>query len=491
MEHVFFLIVLIVFFLLLPLECRTRRPAVSGKWYPSDPVQLREDIQDYLNKVELSETQNKMQPLGLIVPHAGYMFSAPVAAWSYKLLTGKKYDTIILLGSSHHYSAGIVSVYDGDKLHTPLGDIPVDVELARKIIAGHPRLDCDDNIHEVEHSNEAQLPFLQYLLDDFEVISILTSTNDKKLLMDTADIIYQVTIESKKKILFINSTDMSHFHSYEQAKEIDQETIDLIVTEDWQNLAKKINRRDCELCGYFAFEIFIKLMQKFESDKPQLLNYANSGDAHPEYGLDSVVGYGAIVFPAKQKKIKVTSSEDDKLTEADRKWLLNLARKSITAGIINSKEAIPKPINPQLLLERAVFVTLHKAGNLRGCIGHMTARDQLYKAVWSMAQSAAFADPRFSGIVQSEMSDINIEISILTPMQKVTTIDEIVMGRDGVIVQQGYHSGVFLPQVAQETGWDKETFLRQLCSSKAMLPPDAYLDPQTEIYIFQVEEFSE
>ena len=491
MEHVISFLVLIVFCLVLPLECRTRKPAVSGRWYPSNPVQLRNDIQDYLDKVELSEIQKQLEPLGLMVPHAGYMFSAPVAAWSYKLLTGKEYDTVILLGSSHHYAAGVVSIYDGDKLQTPLGDIPVDVELAHKIIARHPRLVCEDSIHEVEHSNEAQLPFLQYLLQDFKVVSILTSTNDKELLMDAAEIIYQVITESGKKVLLINSTDMSHFHSYEQAQEIDQETIDLIVTEDWQKLAKSIANRNCELCGYHAFEIFQRIMQKYGSDKPQLLKYANSGDAHPEYGLDSVVGYGAIVFPAKQKVIKVSSPEDSKLTEVDSKWLLNLARKSITSGIRNSQETIPIPDSPHLRQERAVFVTLHKDGNLRGCIGHMIAHDQLYEAVWQMARSAAFADPRFASVVKAEMSKINIEISILTPMQPVTTIDEIVMGRDGVMVQQGYHSGVFLPQVAIETGWDKETFLRQLCSSKAMLSPDAYLDPQTEIYIFQVEEFSE
>ncbi|MCF7911296.1 MAG: AmmeMemoRadiSam system protein B [Candidatus Cloacimonetes bacterium] len=491
MEHIVSLIVLLVFCFLLPLECRTRKPAVSGKWYPSNPQELANDLKDYLDKAELSETQNQLEPLGIMVPHAGYMFSAPVAAWCYKLLENKKYDTVILLGSSHHYAAGIVSVYDGDKLQTPLGEIPVDRKLAQQIIAGHPHIDCNDAIHAIEHSNEAQLPFLQYLLKDFQVVSILTSTNDKKLLLDTADIIYQAIAASDKKVLLVLSTDMSHFHNYDLAKKMDQETIDLIITEQWQTLAKKINWRDCELCGFHAFEIFQKIMQLSGSDKPVLLQYANSGDAHPEYGLDSVVGYGAIVFPQKMNPEKSISSDDDKLTAEEKKWLLNLARKSIIDSLNHANTAIPKPDNRLLRQERAVFVTLHKKGNLRGCIGHMIARDQLYKAVWQMAQSAAFADPRFDSIELAEMADIVIEISVLSPMQKVKTIDEIVMGRDGVLVQQGYHSGVFLPQVARETGWDKETFLRQLCSSKALLPPDAYLDPQTEIYIFQVEEFSE
>ncbi len=491
MLQLILIIIIIILSIVMPLDCRTRKPAVSGRWYSSNPVQLRKDIEGYLQNVNLTEEQKKIEPLGIMVPHAGYMFSAPVAAWSYKLIEGKNYDTVIIIGSSHHYSKGIVSVYDGDSLETPLGLIPVDKEMAAQIIAGNKKIYCDESIHLSEHSNEAQLPFLQYMLEDFKVVSILTSTNDHKLLKETADIIYQAIKTSGKKILLINSTDMSHYHSYENANSIDQETISLILDEDWSTLQYKISSRECELCGYLAFEIFQSVLEKLGCGKPQLLRHANSGDAHPEYGLDEVVGYGAIVFPRGDSETGKQKPEQSGLALEDKEWLLSMARQSITDSLEGRGTGIPIPENRLMHEKRAVFVTLHKKGELRGCIGHMVARDALYRAVWEMARSAAFEDPRFSRVGKKELEDINIEISILTPMQKISSIDEIVMGRDGVMVKQGYRSGVFLPQVATETGWDKETFLRHLCSSKAMLAPDAYLDPRTEIYIFQVEEFSE
>ena len=492
MEQIIMVMIFIFLSFTLPLECRTRKPAVSGRWYPSDPNELKNELGEYLNQVRLNEKQCEIDPLGIIVPHAGYMFSAPVAAYSYKLLEGKEYDTVIILGSSHHYFEDVVTVYDGDYLQTPLGEVAVDKEITEVLIDQDERIGFYDKIHQPEHSNEVQLPFLQYILKDFKVVSILTSTNDRQLLNKTSQILYEIIKNSKKRILLVNSTDMSHYHSYDNAKQIDRKTIELILAEDWQELRKKISYRECELCGFMAFEIFQQIMEKSGSGKPHLLHYANSGDAHPEYGLDQVVGYGAIVFPRNEEPAQKSGSKTENgIKEKDKVWLLNLARRSIMSSLNNESERLPIPENRFLSEKRAVFVTLHKNGELRGCIGHMIARDKLYQAVWEMARSAAFNDPRFPKVGKSEMNDINIEISILTPMKKISSIDEIVMGRDGVMIQQGYRSGVFLPQVAKETGWDKETFLQHLCSSKAMLPAKAYLDPQTDIFIFQVDDFKE
>ncbi|MCK5809309.1 AmmeMemoRadiSam system protein A, partial [bacterium] len=149
------------------------------------------------------------------------------------------------------------------------------------------------------------------------------------------------------------------------------------------------------------------------------------------------------------------------------------------------------PDTPPFNEERAVFVTLTIGGELRGCIGQMIATEPLYQAVIRMAHSAAFHDTRFGPLSLEELQKVKIEISILTPMKRVNSWEDIVMERDGVHVSQGYHSGVFLPQVARDTGWDKETFLRHLCSGKAGLPADAYKDRKTEIKVFQVYEFSE
>ena len=177
----------------------------------------------------------------------------------------------------------------------------------------------------------------------------------------------------------------------------------------------------------------------------------------------------------------------------EQKYLLNLARESIGFYLdFHTEMLIDKPKNPEYLKERAVFVTLNSDGNLRGCIGHMQARMPLYEAVIEMAVGAAFEDPRFPRIRdEKEVEHVNIEISILSPMKRIYDYKKIRLGIDGVWIKKGFQSGVFLPQVATETGWDLDTFLGNLCAHKAGLSYDAYKDPNTEIYIYQVEKFQE
>jgi AmmeMemoRadiSam system protein A len=177
----------------------------------------------------------------------------------------------------------------------------------------------------------------------------------------------------------------------------------------------------------------------------------------------------------------------------DHQYLLNLARESIQHYLKNKTELqIDKPQNPEFSEIRAVFVTLNTNGNLRGCIGHMDARISLYNAVIEMAVGAAFEDPRFPLVRdEAELAGIDIEISILSPMEQIYDYKKIKLGIDGVWIKKGFRSGVFLPQVATETGWDLDTFLGNLCSHKAGLSYDSYKDPGTEIYIYQVEKFKE
>ncbi len=179
------------------------------------------------------------------------------------------------------------------------------------------------------------------------------------------------------------------------------------------------------------------------------------------------------------------------MTTEQESYLLEIARDSIRYFLFNrTNKYIYPPQDVELLEDRAVFVTLNQHGNLKGCIGHMQPRAPLYKAVAEMAVSAAFEDPRFVPVKETDLDSMEIEISILSPMQKISDYKQIVLGRDGVMIRRGFNNGVYLPQVADETGWDLETFLAHLCSQKAGLRPDAYLDPETEIFTFQVEKIS-
>ena len=468
------------------LWSETREPAVAGQWYPANEKELQKMLNGFFKNVKLDGEKQKITPSGILSPHAGYVFCGQVAAYGYSLLKDKHYDTVIIFGPSHHYNTGCVSVYNGDYYKTPLGTVPIDKKMVSEILKADKKFKFQEFVHRPEHSIEAEIPFLQYQLKNFRIVPILIATNDLSLLDKLAETIIKIIEESDKKILLIASSDMSHYHDYQTAVEVDSHTIDLIQKKKWDTLQQDIFSRKSELCGYFGFYVFTKVLQHFGYDQGVLLKYANSGDAMGDTSATRVVGYSSIVFPKTQRPQKA------ELSPSDKKYLLSLARQSIEYYLENKKVIQPeKPKSEILNVDRAVFVTLTKNHTLRGCIGQLMAQMPLYQAVAEMAVSAAFQDYRFNPVKRNELKDISIEISVLTPMKSVKSIDEIKMGRDGVYIKKGMRTGVFLPQVAEETGWDKKTFLENLCSHKAFLPKDAYLDKDTEIYIFQVEKFSE
>jgi len=466
-----------------------RKPAVAGYFYPAEAEELVKTVAGFFAEVEKEKIADIL-PLGIISPHAGIGYSGQVAAYGYSLLEENSYDTIILIGSSHNYFKNNISIFDGDFCQTPLGKIEIDQEISKQILRSDPRFVFDPQIHKPEHSLEVQLPFLQYKLTDFQVVLILTSTNDEMLLNKLADTIIQIKNQISKKLLFICSSDLSHYHSYKTACKMDSKTIELITNQDLVELRNQIYRKECEMCGYNALIPFIKVMSNFGSEKGILLKYLNSGDVIGDFKTQ-VVGYCSIVFPQKSKQEEI-KSKDNSMSKENKEYLLSLARECISYYLEHNKQLEPGEPDSQILKqERAVFVTLNKNDDLRGCIGHMQARTEIYKAVAEMAVSAAFQDPRFPPVSEKELSDISIEISILSPLEKIDDYRKIRMGTDGVWVQKGFRSGVYLPQVATETGWDRETFMQSLCAHKAGLPADAYLDKNTDIFIFQVEKFSE
>ncbi len=179
------------------------------------------------------------------------------------------------------------------------------------------------------------------------------------------------------------------------------------------------------------------------------------------------------------------------LTDDQKKIFLRIARQTIENYIKNERISTVQTDDPAFTQNGGAFVTIHSHGQLRGCIGMIEALKPLYETVIEMAIESATGDPRFMPLNENELKEIDLEISALSPKRRIKSIDEIELGKHGVIVKNGYHSGVFLPQVATETGWSKEEFMRNLCAGKAGLPPDAYKDKSTEIYIFDAEVFGE
>ena len=185
------------------------------------------------------------------------------------------------------------------------------------------------------------------------------------------------------------------------------------------------------------------------------------------------------------------NSHTTMLNSEQKQILLKVARETMETYIKTGKTPTFKIVDSLLNEECGSFVTLHKKGQLRGCIGNIIGSMPLWETIRSMAIESATGDPRFSAVTEDELEQIDIEISVLSHPKRIENIDEFHLGEHGVIIKRGSNQGVFLPQVAQETDWSKEEFLSYLCSHKAGLSPNAWKDNDTEIHIFSAQVFKE
>ena len=475
-------------------EEKIREPAVAGQFYPQKKQELENMLKDFLMEVTPPDVEG--EPIGLLVPHAGYAFSGPVAAAGFKAIEGKEFDTVILIGDSHHEWFEGVSVWPAGLWRTPLGEVKVDQELAEKIISASPRFMVKDSAHLLEHSLEVEIPFLQITLKKgFKILPIIFGSEDEDW-QNLAKVI-EKNIKGKQ-VLIIASSDLSHYPSYNLAKEADlktlkaiEEKIDpLVLKEKIQELEKEnIPNAQTFICGQDAVKTLLQIAKDLGAEA-KILKYANSGDS-PFGEKSQVVGYGAVLFFKKggfSCKEKKQSSQE--LNEKEQKELLTIARESVENFVKTGVIRDFKPGSERLKKNQGAFVTIKKNGQLRGCIGY-TAQDRpLYQVVSQMAVAAAVQDYRFAPINTRELSELEYEISVLSSLKKINSPDEIQLGKHGVQVVAGKKSGLFLPQVAAENNWDLETFLNQLML-KAGLWPDYWKKYPVDFYVFTAQVFGE
>jgi AmmeMemoRadiSam system protein A len=315
---------------------------------------------------------------------------------------------------------------------------------------------------------------------------------------------------------------MSHYHPQADAENIDEKTLSSIRDLDAESLFLKLVNGEGELCGGIGTVGAIMAAKDLGANNVKVLKYATSGDVTGD--KTAVVGYASIVIYKSSTSSNQRSNADSQKTDIDhsttenpqgqadvlgkkeeykekdmanllnakqKKRLLDIAKTTIEAYVKDKRNLDFKEDDPVLNKEMGAFVTIHEKGELRGCIGNMIGRGPLYVTVRNMAIAAATQDPRFPPLRQDEVKDIDIEISVLSPMEKIDDPDKIVMGKHGVMVQKGFAGGVYLPQVATETGWSKEEFMNSLCLHKAGIPVDSWKTGRCEIYIFTAEVFSE
>jgi AmmeMemoRadiSam system protein B/AmmeMemoRadiSam system protein A len=471
---------------------------IAGSWYPGDATVLRRDVERYLTAVPEKDLPGSL--VGLVAPHAGYQFSGQVAAHAYKLLQKQNFSTVVVIAPSHYASFPGVSVYDEGGLRTPLGVMPLDGDLVAALKKRDDRIRYFPEAYTREHSLEIQLPFLQVIQPGIKLVPLVMGDQDwgacERLAATVAECI------RGKSVLVVASTDLSHFHSYDRAKSLDQVVLDHVSGLDPKGLHESLRSGRCEACGGGPLVTAMLVAQKLGASTGQVLHAANSGDVTGD--RSRVVGYMAAALytgPATRDTAQAAASlssaasasnakvgTDLGLSSEDKQRLHQIARQTINARLNGEKPPALGNFNGALKQPCGAFVTLKKRGELRGCIGHIVGARPLAETVAEMAEAAAFRDLRFPPVSASEFPELQIEISALTPLQRVSNPDEIRVGTHGIYLRRGTQGGLLLPQVATEQHWDRTTFLEQTCR-KAGFPSDAWKDPGTEIYIFSADIF--
>lgn len=472
-------------------ETVDRNPAVAGKFYPAD----KNELQGELNM--LFDSASPLQPSvvrAIICPHAGYIFSGKIMASAFNQIDYKShYKRVFIIGSSHHKYFNKAAVYcDGDFI-MPYGIEKVDTQFGKMLVEKYPELFTDDRSpHLNEHSIEVLLPLLQYKLkNDYVIIPILLGTSKSLVCKEIASILKPYFTDEN---LFIISSDFSHYPKYEDAKKVDTLTKnaicannpDILLTQLTENDRNYIPNLATSLCGWTSVLTLLYITSGSTSFEYHAIDYCNSGDVKFYGDHEKVVGYWAIDVVKKNKQV-----ESFQISHTDKMELLAISRKTVveylrTGEIPNINE---DHLSDTLKINCGAFVTLHKDEKLRGCIGCLTGDLPLFKIVQEMSISAATRDHRFVPITSTELSSIDIEISVLSPLKKINDLSEIELGSHGILIEKDDHRGVFLPQVATETGWNKEEFLGHCSSDKAGLDWDGW--KSATIYIFTATIFGE
>ncbi|MEI7484274.1 MAG: AmmeMemoRadiSam system protein B [Ignavibacteriota bacterium] len=419
-----------------------RKAAFAGSWYPDNPEELSEQINTYLNKVKYENLNVK----AVIVPHAGYMFSGQTAAYAFKQIN-KSTRKVIVLGTAHRYSLVGSCVIDYDYYDSPLGKVKLskDVKefLNERNVFSIPEADTE------EHSIEIEIPFLQTVLSDFEILPVIVGKTDHKQFSELLEKYF--TNDS----VIVASVDLSHFNKYNDAVKIDEHSIECILNFNSGGIRK------AQIDSPYAIAALLDLAKRKDWEV-KLLDYKNSGDIVSD--RSSVVGYSAIVFYEVEKAEEIKEAEY--FTAAEQVSMVNIAKNSAEMFVKTGKRYSETEYHSKFKESLACFVTVKTGDELRGCIGTIEPVDSLYNSLIDNAISAVSRDPRFSPVGEKELSKLNYEVSVLSPPElfEPQSLDELFEGikGKGLIIKKDYRSAVYLPQVWEHFS-DEKDFLRSLC----------------------------
>ncbi|MEW5981714.1 MAG: AmmeMemoRadiSam system protein B [Acidobacteriota bacterium] len=476
-----------------------RDPAVAGQFYPADRAKLTAALEGFFADAVPDRGEH---PPVLIVPHAGYIYSGQIAADAFAQVAKMTIDTVVILGANHT-TAGFdrVSVYDGAAYRTPLGQVEVDRDLAAVLARDGEVAVLDHRLHEREHSVEVQVPFVQHVFPRARIVPLVVATASPGVCARFGRALAEAV--HGRNVLIVASSDLSHYPAADAAARVDAVTLEQVASMDAGALVQ--GERDAggsstpnlvtRACGLGPVLVAIEAARRLGARRGVVLSYANSASVAVG-SRERAVGYGAVAFAGGDGRpdlgvLRETRPDRaSRLEPAEKRRLLRLARDTVTRYLASETLPLPRGGSPALLREAGVFVTLRKGRDLRGCVGRLVPEGPLLRLVSAMALESALEDPRFSPVRPGELKGLDFEVSVLSPLTRIPGPEFIVPGRDGVVLELGGRSAVFLPQVAAEEGWGRDELLDNL-ALKAGLGREAWRSAGVRLLTFQADVFRE
>jgi hypothetical protein len=432
-----------------------RNPVVSGQFYPASPSQLKAILETMVDEKAVNENI-----IGLVSPHAGYVYSGLVAGAVISRIKFK--DTFIIMGPSHTGMGKPFSIMTQGAWRTPLGEVEIDSELGKKLLATSSHLEEDHVAHQYEHSIEVQLPFLQYFKPDIKLVPIVLGYASGATYKEIGKDIARAIKELNKEVVIIASSDMTHYEPQESAQRKDNKAIEAILDLNEDELLKRVAELNITMCGYAPTVSLISAAKELGATEAELVRYQTSGDTTGDY--TAVVGYAGIIL----KKVHP---------------LVSLAKRTVESYVNEGKIPEPGKLTPEMKEGAGVFVSIHKLGALRGCIGTFEpALKNIAEETIANAISSATRDPRFPPIAPDELAELHYSVDVLTEPEPVASQDQLDPKKYGIIVEAGWRRGLLLPDLE---GVDSVDYQIDICRQKAGISPDEPI----KLYRFEVKRY--
>ncbi|HXY74132.1 MAG TPA: MEMO1 family protein [Dehalococcoidales bacterium] len=434
-----------------------RQAVVAGQFYPHAPSELKSMIKKMLEPGAVKE-----DVIGYYAPHAGFIYSGSVVGAVVSRV--RLPDTFIILGPNHTGLGVPYSIMTEGTWVTPLGEVAIDTDLAKRILAHAEILKNDIAAHSQEHCIEVQLPFIQYLKKDFQFVPIVLSHASAEVYKEIGKAIANSIKESGKSVMIVASGDMTHYETEQAAWDKDMRAIDAMLKLDAEELLSRVQRYDISMCGYGSAAVLIYAALEMGAKEAELVKYTNSGETSGD--KLSVVGYAGVIFKSYRESPQV-----------------KLARETVETYV--TKHTIPevKDVPQEMRGKAGVFVSIHAGDNLRGCIGTIgPTKNNIAEEIIHNAISSATRDPRFPPISKNELSGLNYSVDVLMPPEPVESEKELDPKKYGAIVESGWRRGLLLPALE---GVDTVAHQIEICRAKAGIE---YNEP-VKLYRFEVKRY--